>query len=54
VQNPKLIDQIADQAQVKVAPSLYSDALGQPGTAGDTYLKMIRYNVNTMVKALSQ
>jgi ABC-type Zn uptake system ZnuABC Zn-binding protein ZnuA len=38
---------------VTVAPPLYSDALGQPGTPGDTYLKMIRYNVNTIVKALS-
>ena len=35
-------------------PPLYSDALGQPGTNGDTYLKMMRYNVQTLVKSLSQ
>jgi ABC-type Zn uptake system ZnuABC Zn-binding protein ZnuA len=54
IQNPKLIDQIASEANVKVGPPLYSDALGQPGTDGDTYIKMIRYNVQTIVKALSE
>jgi zinc/manganese transport system substrate-binding protein len=52
IQNPKLIDQIATEAGVKVGPPLYSDALGKPGTDGGTYLKMIRYNVDTLVKAL--
>ncbi len=52
VQNPKLIDQIASEADVKVGPPLYSDALGKPGTDGDTYLKMMRYNVDTLAKAL--
>jgi zinc/manganese transport system substrate-binding protein len=52
IQNRKLIDQIAAEAKVKVGPPLYSDALGKPGTDGDTYLKMIRYNVTTLVKAL--
>ena len=52
IQNPKLIDQIASEAHVKVGPPLYSDALGKPGTDGGTYLKMMRYNVDTLVKAL--
>jgi zinc/manganese transport system substrate-binding protein len=54
IQNPKLINEIATDANVKVGPPLYSDALGQPGTDGDTYLKMIRYNVQTLVKCLGQ
>jgi len=54
IQNPKLINQIAGEANVKVGPPLYSDALGQPGTDGDTYAKMIRYNVQTLTKALEQ
>lgn len=52
IQNPKLIEQIASEANVKVGPPLYSDALGQAGTAGGTYLKMVRYNVTTLVEAL--
>ncbi len=53
VQNRKLVDQIASEANVKVGPPLYSDAVGRPGTAGDTYLKMMAYNVETLVTALN-
>jgi manganese/iron transport system substrate-binding protein len=52
MQNPKLIDQIAADAGVKVGPPLYSDALGAPGSEGDTYLKMMRYNADVLVSAL--
>jgi zinc/manganese transport system substrate-binding protein len=52
IQNPKLINEIASDAGVKVGPPLYSDALGKPGTEGDTYLKMMGYNDQTLVKAL--
>jgi zinc/manganese transport system substrate-binding protein len=52
IQNPKLINQISSEANVKVGPPLYSDALGQPGTDGDTYLKMMRYNADTLANAL--
>ena len=52
IQNPRLIEQIANDADVKVGPPLYSDALGQAGSAGDTYLKMMRYNAKTLTDAL--
>ena len=54
VSNPKLMEQIANEAGVQLAPALYTDALGEPGSAGDTYLKMIRYNVTTIVTALGR
>lgn len=53
VSNPALMDAIAAEAGVTVAPSLYSDALGAPGTPGDTYDGMMRSNVETIVTALS-
>ena len=40
------------EAGVQLAPPLYSDALSAPGSAGDTYVNMIRYNVTTIVNAL--
>jgi ABC-type Zn uptake system ZnuABC Zn-binding protein ZnuA len=52
IQNPRLINRIAAEAGVRVGPALYTDALGKPGTAGETYLKMMRYNIETLVKAL--
>lgn len=34
--------------------SLYSDALGEPGSPGETYVGMVRHNVDTIVKGLSK
>jgi manganese/zinc/iron transport system substrate-binding protein len=34
--------------------ALYSDALGEPGTPGATYVGMIRHNVKVIVTALSK
>ncbi|MGB9632817.1 MAG: metal ABC transporter solute-binding protein, Zn/Mn family [Chloroflexaceae bacterium] len=53
VSNPALMENIAREAGVKLAPSLYTDALGKPGSEGETYLKMMRYNVRTIVEALA-
>ena len=52
VHNPKLIERLATEAGVKLAPPLLTDELGQPGTDGDTYEKMVRHNVTTIVDAL--
>lgn len=54
VSNPKLMEQIAAEAGVTLGPPLYTDALTEPGGNGDTYLKMMRHNVATLVMALSQ
>jgi manganese/iron transport system substrate-binding protein len=50
--NPKLIREIARDAGVRIGGALYSDSMGEAGTAGETYLGMMRENVLTMVKAL--
>ncbi len=53
VSNPALMENIAREAGVKLAPPLYTDALGKPGSEGETYLSMMRYNVRTVVEALA-
>ena len=53
VSNPALMETIAEEAGVTLAPALYTDALGEPGSPGETYLGMIRYNVDTIVGSLS-
>jgi ABC-type Zn uptake system ZnuABC Zn-binding protein ZnuA len=53
VSNPDLIDAIASEAGVTVGPALYTDALGEPGSEGDTYIKLMTYNVTSIVTALS-
>jgi ABC-type Zn uptake system ZnuABC Zn-binding protein ZnuA len=52
VSNTDLMETIAAEADVALAPTLYTDSLGEPGSPGHTYLGMIRYNVDTIVVAL--
>jgi ABC-type Zn uptake system ZnuABC Zn-binding protein ZnuA len=54
VSNPALMEAVAAEAGVVLAPPLYTDALGEPGSDGETYEAMIRYNVTTIVTALSE
>ena len=37
---------------VQIGGNLFSDAMGTPGTPEGTYIGMVTYNVNTIVKAL--
>lgn len=51
--NPALITTVAEEAGVQLAPRpLYSDAIGTPGSDGDSYLKMIEANTRTIVEVL--
>lgn len=52
VQNPAVMEAIAEEAGVSLAPTLYTDALSAPGGEADTYDAMIRHNVETIVSAL--
>lgn len=53
VTDPRLMQTIAKEAGVTVGPSLYTDALGGPGSPGDTYISMMTYNVTSIVSALA-
>ncbi|MEA5510574.1 zinc ABC transporter substrate-binding protein [Crocosphaera sp. UHCC 0190] len=51
--NPTLIKTVAEEAGVKLAPKpLYSDSIGAPGSEGDSYIKMLVANTNSIVQAL--
>lgn len=50
--NPTMVREIAREAGVKIGGELYSDSMGAPDTAGETYIGMMRENVITIVQAL--
>jgi zinc/manganese transport system substrate-binding protein len=52
VASDKLARQIADQAGVKVVQALYTDALGDKGTPGETYIGMMYANLRTLQDSL--
>jgi manganese/zinc/iron transport system substrate-binding protein len=39
---------------VRIGGTLYGDALGGPGSGADTYLGMVRANIDTIVEGLTE
>ncbi len=46
--DPRLVQRIASETGVELGGKLYSDALAPPGEDGDTYVKMVRHNIETL------
>jgi len=45
IHNAKLMKMLSKETGVVLAPKLYTDALGQQKSEGETYIKMMRHNV---------
>lgn len=54
ISNTRLLEQISKETGVKIVGVLYSDALSKPGTEADTYLKLMEYNLSSLIKALKE
>ena len=52
ISDNRLIEQISRETDAKIGGQLYSDALSEPTGPAPTYLKMMEYNVDTIVNAL--
>jgi zinc/manganese transport system substrate-binding protein len=50
--DPRLMDELAREAGVKVGGTLYSDALSKPGGPAASYLAMIRHNASVLKAAM--
>lgn len=50
--NPRLLERVAAESGITIGGTLYSDSLGPAGSPGDTYIKMIQANTQTIVSAL--
>lgn len=50
--SPRLAEALAREAGVQVVSNLYTDTLGAPGSAGATYIEMLRYDMRAVVEAL--
>lgn len=51
--NPKLINQIAKDNNVKIGGELFADSIGDEESEGNGYLEMLRHNTDTIVNALT-
>ncbi len=46
--DPRVIERVAQETGAVIGGTLYSDALSKPGGEADTYLKMARHNIATL------
>jgi len=51
--NPKLINQIAQDNDIKIGGELFADSIGDKESGADTYIKMLRQNTDIIVQALT-
>ncbi len=52
--NPRVVQQIAKDNNVKIGGELFADSIGDENSEAPTYLKMLRHNTDVIVGALSQ
>lgn len=50
--NPQIIELIARETEVEIAPDLYTDSLSDPDGNASNYVAMMRYNATTIAEAL--
>jgi zinc/manganese transport system substrate-binding protein len=52
ITDPRLLERISRESGARIGGTLYSDSLSPRGTAGDSYLGMMRHNIRTLAAAL--
>ena len=52
INNPKLLNTIAKEANVEVGGRLYSDALSEIDGVANSYLNMMQHNIQSIIKSL--
>ena len=53
ISDARVLERITKESGARIGGTLYADALSEPGTAVDTYLKLIEHNAATIVKGLA-
>ncbi|MBW4082725.1 metal ABC transporter substrate-binding protein [Paenibacillus sp. S150] len=52
--NPKTMETISNETGVPIHSKIFTDSLAKKGEDGDTYIKMIKWNIDKVVEGLSQ
>lgn len=53
ISDPRVLERVAKDTGAAIGGTLYADALSEPGTPADTFLKMFAYNVDTILAGIS-
>lgn len=50
--DPRYMETVANDSDVAIAGEVYTDAVGEAGSGAETYIEMMRHNVNVFVEGL--
>ncbi len=53
ISDARVLERITKESGARIGGTLYADALSEPGTSADTYLKLIEHNAATIIKGLA-
>lgn len=53
ISDPRVLERVAKDTGANIGGTLFADALSEPGTPADTYLKMFEHNVSTIVAGIA-
>ena len=48
------MEQVAEETNVSIGGELYSDSLGEAGSSGETYIKLMEHNLSLIVDSLKE
>jgi manganese transport system substrate-binding protein len=52
--DPRSMETVSRETGAPIAGTVFTDSLGKPGEAGDTYYKMMEWNTKTIIEALNK
>ena len=52
--NPKMLEQIAKDNDIRIGGHLYADSIGEEGSDADSYYDMLKYNTDQIVQGLTK